>query len=407
MAPASEAESTASTVAIIGAEPVGLYTALYLAKAGIDVTVFEKLEEPLKSPRAMAYFPVVLEDFKKAGIFEDVLKAGYVNTTGVAWRKPGGEILARIPGHPDHPAVQIGQDEVADIILSHLKRYPNATVRFQHCLKELHQDSNGVRLCLDVAGTAVRHSALFLVGADGGKSMVRHLIDVQLEGFTWNDYDIVAANIDYDIEGKEGWLSANFVVDPRYWVARVGQGSVWRVASGEPVDPTQSDRDRQWDEEKGIRQLRERLRNILPGPIEEAPVLSISPYRTHQRCASTFLVGRVVLAGDAAHLTNPTGGLGLTTGFLDAAALGRVLIQIINEQKPVSLLERYATERLDVFLWYTNRIATQNRKRLLSTEPVDVQERELFFERINSGDISFLMDRAKEELCISTTRELK
>ncbi|KAL4763078.1 uncharacterized protein BDW70DRAFT_158312 [Aspergillus foveolatus] len=344
-------------------------------------TVFEKLEGPLKSPRAMAYFPVVLEDFKKAGIFEDVLKAGYVNTTGVAWRKPGGEILARISGHPDHPAVQIGQDEVADIILFHLKRYSNAT------------DSDGVRLCLDVAGTTVTHSALFVVGADGGKSTVRHLIDVPLEGLTWNDYDIVAANIDYDIEDKEGWLSANFVVDPRYWavVARVGQGSVWRVASGEPVDPTASDRDRQWDEKKGIRQLRERLRHILPGAIEKAAVLSISPY---------------LLAGDAAHLTNPTGGLGLTTGFLDAAALGRVLIQIINEQRPVSLLEKYATERRDVFLQYTDRIATQNRKRLLSTEPADVQERERFFERINTGDISFLMERAKEELCISTTRDL-
>ena len=251
-----------------------------------------------------------------------------------------------------------------------------------------------------------------------------------LEGFTWNDYDIVAANIVYDIKGKEGWLSANFVVDPRYWavVARIGQGSVWRVASGEPVDPIASDRDRQWDEKEGIRQLRQRLRHILPGAIEKAPVLSISPSSTHQRCASTFLVGRVVLAGDAAHvslvytlplhcsllavadpslqLTNPTGGLGLTTRFLDAAALGRVLIQIINEQKPDSLLEKYSTERRDVFLQYTDRIATQNRKRLLSTEPADVQKRERFFERIKSGDISFLMERAREELCISTTRDL-
>ena len=96
----------------------------------------------------------------------------------------------------------------------------------------------------------------------------------------------------------------------------------------------------------------------------------------------------------------------MTTGWLDAALLGRVLIQIDKDNKPKSLLEEYGEKRRDVFLRYTNRIAIQNRKRLLSTAPEDGEERNKFFERLNAQDMSFVISMVTEEWNISSTSEM-
>jgi 2-polyprenyl-6-methoxyphenol hydroxylase-like FAD-dependent oxidoreductase len=147
------------------------------------------------------------------------------------------------------------------------------------------------------------HFSKYLVGADGGKSTVRKLLDIPLEGHTWQDFNIVAANLDYDVEKEAGWGPASFVVDPRFWavVARVNRGRVLRVASGEQLDECVPDGG-DWDKEAAICRLRKRLAKILPGS-ENAEILNISPYRTHQRVVPNYVMGNVILAGDAAHVS--------------------------------------------------------------------------------------------------------
>lgn len=142
----------------------------------------------------------------------------------------------------------------------------------------------------------------YLVAADGGRSTVRKQLSIPLSGFTWEDYRLVSANIDYDLFKHSNWGPANWIVDPDLWavVAYCGYGTVWRVASAERLD----ENTQEWDEAAAIRRLYQRLAKLLPGPTETANLMAISPYMTHQRCAETFVHGRIALAGDAAHVSH-------------------------------------------------------------------------------------------------------
>jgi 2-polyprenyl-6-methoxyphenol hydroxylase-like FAD-dependent oxidoreductase len=158
----------------------------------------------------------------------------------------------------------------------------------------MEQDSTGVKVTVKHVKTGeseVIH-AKYLVGADGGKSAVRKAIGVALEGFTW-DETFVATNImDFPFD-KYGFRGANFVVHPKHWavIAQTGgDGSPWRIAFGI---------------EKGLtpEQVRERapehLKILLPGP-DPYRLIQCNQYSVHQRCATTYKVGKVLLAGDAA-----------------------------------------------------------------------------------------------------------
>ncbi|KAJ0418795.1 hypothetical protein BJY00DRAFT_314706 [Aspergillus carlsbadensis] len=93
---------TSSKVCVVGAGPVGLFTTLLLAQAGIDVAVFEREDAIVNSPRAMGYFNVMQAKFKKVGILDEIREAGLVNSQGLKWRRPYNRgILASLPGGPD------------------------------------------------------------------------------------------------------------------------------------------------------------------------------------------------------------------------------------------------------------------------------------------------------------------
>ncbi|KAK0124481.1 hypothetical protein ONS95_009433 [Cadophora gregata] len=400
---------TSSAVAIIGGGPVGLYAALLLGQAGIETHVFERESHVLQTPRAAAYFPVTLDEFKKSGIHDDVVNAGFKNTVGVSWRKPkdGGVLAFLGGGDPDKFAVHLGQHELSNIILGHLKKYPNVTVRFGTTFVELEEEATKdqvrTHLLYGPDGTPQSHVSRFVVAADGGKSSVRKFLDIPLEGFTWKDFRIVAANIEYDLENESDWGTASYIVDPELWsvVAKLGKGPFWRIASSETLidgDSTDS-----WNEAEGLKWMQRRLAAVLPGNTEKAKIIKLSPYRIHQRCASTFRKGNIVLAGDAAHLTNPTGGLGLTTGFMDAALLVRVLKQILIDGQSSALLDFYAETRRKVFLEYTSPTAIANLLRLKGTDPEVQKEREYYFDSINKRDTEFLINLGESELGVSST----
>ncbi|GLA18158.1 hypothetical protein AnigIFM62618_005313 [Aspergillus niger] len=397
---------TASTVAIIGAGPVGLFTALLVAQAGIDVTVFERESSIIRSPRAMGYFDITQAEFRKAGILDDIREAGLLNDQGLKWRRPrDGPYLAELPHSPD-PAtwpVQLGQDVVGNIILKHLAKYPNAEVNFDHTLESLDQSEIDGTVTTRYNGSR-QHTSQFLVGADGGKSTVRKLVGIQLEGFTWEDFQMVALNIEYDL-GSLGWAPGNAVVGDDVWaiVANIGKGKIWRVAYGVPtseLDPMEP-----FDEAREYARARVKLAKILPGSTDHARIDMLSLYRFRQLCANTFVKGHVVLAGDSAHMTSPVGGLGLTTGLLDAALLGRTLKKIIRESQPEALLSSYGETRRDVFQNVTNPAAIFHTRLLTGTSAEDIATREEFLEKVNKRDFSYLKKIGESYAKITSTRD--
>ena len=208
-----------------------------------------------------------------------------------------------------------------------------------------------------------------MVGADGARSTVRNLLSLPFEGHTWPER-FVATNVSYDFE-RYGFEPANMVADPVNWavVARLGRENLWRVTFEEDANLPEDDIPRR---------IAERYSVLLPDPKAPYRIVAYSPYRVHERCAPTFRVGRTLLAGDAAHACNPCGGMGLTGGVIDAAALSEVLAAVLAGRAPESVLDFYATERRRVFLEVSSPIASDFKRRMsekdLTRQRADFEE---------------------------------
>jgi len=348
------------------------------------VTILEALPAVENSPRAMAYQPVAVKELDRAGVLEDARKIGGQGRK-VCWRKTGtGEVVAELErvATPDHPYENliIGQHELAAIILEHFKKFQSAQVFWNHRVVAIDQSSKDEAIVTTESPDSVQKifHASYVVGADGGRSSVRRIVGVEFEGFTWPQ-QLVSTNVFYPFD-KYGWFDGNFLIDKDHWalIAKINEKGLWRVSYGE-LDGLNHD------------QLRERLpmkyNAMFPGPKPADYNLDqFSPYRIHQRCASSFRVGRVLLAGDAAHLCNPFGGLGLTGGLLDAAALADALIAVFRKEAPESILDKYAELRRQIFLDIVNPTSQANKRRLHEYDTETIAETDPFLKMLNEVD---------------------
>jgi len=256
-----------------------------------------------QSPRAAVYHAISVRELDRAGVLDDCRTNGKTSSD-VCWRKLNGEVIASIDRKPlpgeKYQVLVLGQHELAEIILKHVNQCKESQVLFNHKAVEIQQDDKGVRVAAETPDGIKQFSARYLVGADGGRSGVRRLIDVPFEGFTWPQ-SLVACNVVYPFD-KYGYQSGNFIVDKDHWclIASLNEPGLWRVSYGELPGLTHE-------------QLMERqpmkFEAIFPGPRPlKYELKNASPYRINQRCATTMKKGNVLLAGDAAHLCNPFGG---------------------------------------------------------------------------------------------------
>jgi 2-polyprenyl-6-methoxyphenol hydroxylase-like FAD-dependent oxidoreductase len=176
-------------VLVVGGGPVGTFITLRLARAGIKVMLLEADEVPSSAPRAAVYTgPSVLE-LQRAGILDDVRAIGLQNSD-VCWRKADGEIIAGVKREvettdPLNP-VTLDQFRLETVILKHLEPYSNAQILWGHKVTALEQFDDRVKITAEtLKGETVHFESQYVIGADGGKSTVRKLIDVKFEGFTW------------------------------------------------------------------------------------------------------------------------------------------------------------------------------------------------------------------------------
>jgi 3-(3-hydroxy-phenyl)propionate hydroxylase/6-hydroxy-3-succinoylpyridine 3-monooxygenase len=183
--------------------------------------------------------------------------------------------------------------------------------------------------------------AAWVVGSDGARSTVRKLLGIPFEGITWPER-FVATNVFYNFQ-SHGYARANFLIHDLHGavIAKIDERDLWRLTYSEdgalPVE-TVGDR------------IAEHYRSLLPDPHQPYEVERHQPYRMHQRAAGRFRDGRVLLAGDAAHATNPTGGLGLTSGLFDSFALTGARAAVGLERSSAAVLDRWAAERRRTFL---------------------------------------------------------
>jgi 2-polyprenyl-6-methoxyphenol hydroxylase-like FAD-dependent oxidoreductase len=338
-------------VIVVGGGPTGFITALGLAQAGVRLTVIESEAKIIDSPRAAVYHWSIVEGLQRLGIREEVERTGFAKQEYTYLvRKTGERIefsLRVLNGLTPYPYnLHLGQHKLAAIALRRLAEYPHVGVHFNTRLIALSQDPAGVTLEVMTADGPQQMRAKWVIGADGAGSTVRHQLGLGFEGMTWPER-FVATNVFFDFE-RHRYSRATFLIDDAHGavIAKLDNSGLWRCTYME---------DASLPEETIMERLPAVYEAILPGTIDYA-VERASPYRMHQRSAPTYRVGRAVLAGDAAHVTNPTGGLGLTSGLLDSSALYPALAAVILQGVDPAVLDRYSDSRREIFL---NRVSPQ------------------------------------------------
>jgi len=334
---------TDTDVLVVGAGPVGLATALGLARAGIRSVVLDAGGALNTSPRAMAYLHPVMPGLEALGVLPDLKAIGLegpgINFIDMASGEHFPQRLDVLRGVLPHPyALQLGQGDVGAVLLRHLAAHAGTEVRWDSRVTGVVSGEECVEVTYETRGAADVLRAPWLVAADGAASTVRELLGLPFDGFTWPDR-FVSTNIRYDFTAA-GLPSANWRIDSEYGavIARIDRTDLWRYTFREadslPLDGLEE-------------RIHEHFKSGLYGGDYE--LVQFAPYRMHQRCTDGFRHGRVVLAGDAAHITNPVGGLGLTGGFLDAFVLYEALAAVIHGEVDDSILDVYSERRRRVW----------------------------------------------------------
>jgi 3-(3-hydroxy-phenyl)propionate hydroxylase/6-hydroxy-3-succinoylpyridine 3-monooxygenase len=332
-------------VIIVGGGPTGFVTALGLAQAGVDVCLLEAEGGINDSPRAGVYHWSMLDGRERLGIREEAEQIGYTKDDYLWFVKQTGErlaydlkVLERITRFNYN--IQLGQDRLAEICQRRLEAMPDAAIHWRTAFAGLEQDDAGVTVRATSPEGQVELRAKYVVGADGAGSAVRKALGLAFDGMTWPER-FVATNLHHDFESGGYWQST-MVVDDEWGavIVKITREGLWRCTYME---------DASLPEATYVERIPAAYRHLLPGEGGYELVQS-SPYKMHQRCAERFRLGRVVLAGDAAHVTNPTGGFGLTTGLFDAFSLWPTLAAVLLEGADAALLDVWADERRAIFL---------------------------------------------------------
>src|SRR5258705_2504413 len=365
-------------VLIAGGGPVGLLCAWLLGRQGVRVRVFDNNAGLQDDPRAATTHPATLDLLSEDGLADDMARVGLVAPIFQFWDRPSGElvaqfdhaILARDTAHPF--VVQCEQFKTAKLVLDRLGKIPNVEVLFGHEVVDVTQRDGAVSVDVRGPDGLRTHTGAWLIGAEGGRSVVRKQSGIAFDGFTWPERFIVLTT-PYDFQANRGYCPRSYFADPEAWcncfkVSADGPPGLWRTVF--PTDPNQPEADL-----TSAAATQALMQKFFPSaaPYE---VVHRNLYVTHQRVAATFRSGRALLAGDAAHVNNPIGGMGLNGGIQDGVNLCEKLTQILLDGAPERLLDLYDLQRRTVAIEFVQEQSIANKKRLEASDP-DIRKRNL------------------------------
>jgi 2-polyprenyl-6-methoxyphenol hydroxylase-like FAD-dependent oxidoreductase len=345
-----------ASVLIVGAGPVGLALAVELDRRGIDTIVIEQLARGGHQPRAKTTNVRSMAHFRRWGLAEQVKRSSplpddYPRDIIFATRLFGQEIARfrnaffgdqRVRDDRFPEAAQwIPQYKIEEVLRSAINGRPKTKLLFGHRLYGLRQDSNGVTATVERDGQETELRTRYLVGADGGRSEVRALIDARMEGDAAYMRNFLAV---YRAPG----LAEKIPLDPAisYWLVNpdapavtgpMDEGDRWFFSSQLKGDAPPYD-------EPEARELI----SLAIGADVPFDILETDTWSAHRLLADRYRRERVFLAGDACHLHPPMGGYGMNMGIGDAVDLGWKLAAVLNGWGGEALLDSYETERRTV-----------------------------------------------------------
>jgi 3-(3-hydroxy-phenyl)propionate hydroxylase len=363
-------------ILIAGAGPVGVITTLALARQGLEVRVFEAEPQVNDAPRAATTHAATLEMLENLGLVDDVIRRGLIEPKFRIWDRSRGEMIAEfdfgvLRDDTRYPfVVQCEQHKLANMTIERLAALPHAAVQFSSRVTGFEQFDDRVEAEVETPSGPRRVTGAYLIGCDGGRSAVRKTLGIEFEGYTHPERFLILTT-PFSFDALYGACSRNYFADSDEWCALFkvsgddGKG-LWRL-----LFPTRTgETDAQAFDEAAVQR---RLHSFFPKD-GDYPVFHRNIYNVHQRVAAAFRKGRVFLAGDAAHVNNPLGGLGLNFGIHDAVELAGLLGQVIRGAAGADVLEGHDRRRRPLNIEYVQQQTIANKKRLEEKDPA-VRER--------------------------------
>lgn len=359
-----------SDVVIAGAGPVGLTLALRLARHGIYATVLEALDAPERDLRASTFHPPTLDLLDEDGITPQLIANGLIAPTWQVRMHATGEAaefdLSILRDHTRHPyRVQCEQAKLVDYLRARLASvFPQVQVRFGHRVTTLETRDDSVTMVCDTSAGEQRITARYAVGCDGARSAVRKHLGLGFEGETFPESVILAAT-DFPFHDHLPKLSCiNYCWKDDGTFSLLRLPNLWRVSlypdEGESIEAALEDDS-----------IERKLQQICANPAGYR-IAAKRNYRIHQRVVARYRVGRVILAGDAAHINSPSGGMGMNGGIHDAFNLADKLAVTLasgNAAPNQAPLDHYERQRRPVALEHVLAQSGRNRARMQERDP--------------------------------------
>jgi len=347
-------------VLIAGAGPVGMVAAASLVRHGVPVTVLEANATLSEESRASTFHPPTLDMLDALGAAGPLIAQG-LTAPQFQYRTRDGLIaqfdfngIADATAHPFR--LQCEQSRLTRVLLERLRGNDKFDIAFSSPVHGVTQTDDGVAVSVLRNGRLETETARFLIGADGARSETRNALGIEFEGFTWPERFLVVST-PFDFHGVIGDLvRVNYVADPQRWHFLLQIPGVWRV-----MFPIAADEGDATALSSNFAQAL--MAQVVPG-ISRYEIAHTTLYRVHQRVATTFRMGRAFLIGDAAHINNPLGGMGMNGGIHDAINLTERLAAVWHGSAEDSELDRFDRERRLVTKEYVETRSIQNKKDL-------------------------------------------
>jgi 2-polyprenyl-6-methoxyphenol hydroxylase-like FAD-dependent oxidoreductase len=338
---------TQTEVLVAGAGPTGLTLACDLARRGVAVRIVDRAREFPAGSRGKGLSPRSLEVFDDLAVIDRVLAAGITHLPHRKYR--GAQVIAEIdpaagavptPDIPYPAGLLIPQWRVEQILRDRLAEF-GVTVELGADLRSFSQDTDGVTARVGEAHIRAR----YLVGCDGGHSTIRKALGLKLRGQTPDIQLMAVGDVEVDGLDHDAWHQW-FTDDGAIMLCPLPGTNAFQVQAsheldqdGSPLEPTLERFQQTFDRVAGIPDVRVRSLGWR------------SSYRVNVRMVDQLRVGRVFLAGDAAHVHPIAGGLGMNSGIQDAYNLGWKLGLVLAGNATSALLNTYEEERLPIASW--------------------------------------------------------
>jgi len=352
-------------VLIAGAGPSGMVAAVALAKAGVPVTVFEAQAELPVDLRASTFHPPTLDLLESLDATAELIAQGLIARSWQYRDRVAGPIvtwdLGLLAGETAHPyRLQAEQWRLTRILAARLARFPHARLLYRHAVTGVSQDADYGTLSVVGPEGERNFRARWAIGAEGAASPVRRGLGIDFAGITIPELYLTLST-PFDFAAHLPQLTyVNYIADPTEWLVLLHVSGTWRclfpTREGETREAALSDES-----------VQRRLNAVVPRA-EPYPVAHRTLYHVHERVAERYRVGRVLLIGDAAHINNPLGGMGMNGGIHDAFNLTEKLVRVWRGEAEEASLDRYERQRRKIAIDFVQANALRNREALRETD---------------------------------------